>query len=224
MVNFYHRFIPNASGLMRPLFRAIDDPRPRKRSTRRLIWTDFMVSAFNSTKSALAKATMLVHPVFDADTTLTVDASDIAVGGVLEQKVNNAWQPLAFFSKQLRKPEQRYSAFDRELLALYLAIRHFRYLLEARPFTAFTDHKPLTFAMSKVSEPWSARQQRHLCYISEFTTDIRHIAGKENVVADALSRPLLSALHEGINYTDLAQAQAADTDFNPFAQPPLRWS
>ena len=110
----------------------------------------------------------------------------MAVGGVIEQKINNKWQPLAFFSKQLRKPEQCYSAFDRELLALYLAIRHFRYLLEARTFMAFTDHKPLTFAMSKRSEPWSARQQRHLSYISEFTTDIQHIAGKDNVVADQI--------------------------------------
>lgn len=210
MVNFYHRFVPNASRLMQPLFGALHDHPPRQRSKRRLVWTDVMISAFAATKSTLAKSTMLVHPVFDAPTALTVDASDTAVGGVLEQKVSGTWQPLAFFSKQLRKPEQRYSAFDRELLALYLAIRHFRYLLEGRPFTAFTDHKPLTFAMSKESDPWSARQQRHLCYISEFTTDIQHVAGKDNVVADTLSRPSLSALHEGIDYTALAQAQAAD--------------
>jgi hypothetical protein len=43
--------------------------------------------------------------------------------------------------------------------------------------------------MVRVSPPWSARQQRHLAYISEFTTDIRHTPGTENVVADALSRP-----------------------------------
>ena len=107
---------------------------------------------------------MLVHPRYDAHTSLTVDTSDMAVGGVIEQKINNKWQPLAFFSKQLCKPEQRYSAFDRELLELSLAIRHFRFLLEAHTFMAFTDHKPLTFAMSKRSEPWSARQQRHLLH------------------------------------------------------------
>ena len=208
MVNFYHRFIPNAARLMQPLFQAKAAHGPRKT----LHWTNIMVTAFAETKSALANATMLVYPVSDAYISLTVDASDTAVGGVLEQRVSNTWQPLAFFSRQLRKPEQRYSTFDRELLALYLAIRHFRYLLEARSFTAFTDHKPLTFAMSKASEPWSARQQRHLCYISEFTTDIQHIAGKDNVVADALSRVSLSALQEGIDYVDLAQAQAADSE------------
>ena len=188
MVNFYHRFIPHASGLMQPLFQ-MNAAHPKEHKP--LQWTDITVKAFTDTKSALANFTMLVYPRYDAHTSLTVDASDMAVGGVIEQKINNKWQPLAFFSKQLRKPEQRYSAFDRELLALYLAIRHFRYLLEARTFTAFTDHKPLTFAMSKRSEPWSARQQRHLSYISEFTTDIQHIAGKDNVVADTLSRPFI---------------------------------
>ena len=95
--------------------------------------------------------------------------------------------PLAFFSKKLRQPEKKYSAFDRELLALYLGVRHFRYFLEGRKFIAFTDHKPLTFSMAKASEPWSARQQRQLSYVSEFTTDIRHIHGKDNTVVDTLS-------------------------------------
>ena len=60
---------------------------------------------------------------------------------------------MAYFSKKLRKPELKYSAFDRELLGLYLGIRHFRHFLEGHDFPAFTDHKPLTFAMAKVSEP-----------------------------------------------------------------------
>ena len=74
--------------------------------------------------------------------------------------MEGAWQPLAFFSCQLTPRERKYSAFDRELLGLWLAVRHFRLLLEGREFTAFVDHKPLTFTMSKVAEPWSARQQR----------------------------------------------------------------
>ena len=61
--------------------------------------------------------------------------------------------------------------------------------LEGRRFRILTDHKPLFAALHCVSPPWSARQQRQLSYISEFTTDIRHTAGIDNVVANALSRP-----------------------------------
>lgn len=149
-------------------------------------WTECRVKDFNATKAALANATMLAHPSPTAPIAITSDASDYAVGAVYEQWVDGAWQPLAFFSRQLRLCEQKYSTFDRELLGIYLAIRHFCSLLEGRHFTAFVDHKPLTFAMAKVAEPWSARQQRHLSYISEFTTDLQHIAGKSNHMADWL--------------------------------------
>ena len=117
---------------------------------------------------------MLVHPGHEAPTSLTVDASDVAVGAVLEQLIDGVCKPLAFFSRQLCPPERKYSTFDRKLLALYLAVRHFCYFLEAHSFIAYTDHKPLTLAFAKVSDPWqSPRQQRHLPYISDFTTDVR---------------------------------------------------
>ncbi len=71
---------------------------------------------------------------------------------------------------------------------MYLAIKHFRYYFEGRDFTVFTDQKPLTFALRRVSDAWSKRQQRHLSFISKYTTNRQHISGKDNPVADALSR------------------------------------
>ena len=206
MVNFYRRFIPAAAQLMSPLFDALEG----KQKT--LVWNDVMVKAFQDTKRALVEATLLTHPRPDASISLTVDASDHAVGAVLQQLLNDTWHPLAFFSKKLRPPEKKYSAFDRELLALYLGIRHFRYFLEGRSFVAYTDHKPLTFCMSKMSEPWSSRQQRHLSYISEFTTDIRHIQGKDNIVADTLSRANIDSIQLGIDYCGMAADQRDDPE------------
>ena len=206
MVNFYHRFVPAAANIMHPLYQALVG-KPKE-----LLWSEEMISAFNQAKEALAKATMLTHPQADAPTAITVDASGVAVGAALEQLVNGSWQPLAFFSRQLRPAEKKYSAFDRELLALHLAVRHFRYFLEGRDFTAFTDHKPLTFAFAKASNPWSARQQRHLAAISEYTTCIKHIAGKSNLVADALSRTTIHAVHVGVDFTAMAAAQREDDD------------
>ena len=120
------------------------------------------------------------------------------VGGVLQQPTTRGWQPLAFFSQKLTVTEVKYSTFDRKLLAAYSAIRHFRFLLEGHQFCLLTDHKPLVTAMVRVSPPWSACQQRHLAYISEFTTDIRHTPGTENVVADALSRPSEGTADTGV--------------------------
>jgi hypothetical protein len=67
------------------------------------------------------------------------------MGAVLQQRVDNAWLPLAFFSK-LNPAQQKYSAYDRELLAVCEAVKHFHHMLEARHFIIFTDHKPITYA------------------------------------------------------------------------------
>jgi cleavage and polyadenylation specificity factor subunit 1 len=109
------------------------------------------------------------------------------MGAVLQQRVDNAWQPLAF-SKKLNSAQQKYSAYDRELLAVYEAVKHFRHMLEACHFTIFTDHKPITFAFQQKRDKCSPRQFNHLDSIAQLTTDVRHISGQDNVVADALSR------------------------------------
>ena len=78
--------------------------------------------------------------------------------------------------------------------------------MEGRKFTLYTDHKPLTFAMASSADR-SPRQTRHLSYIAEFTTDIQHVKGKYNVVADALSRIQAIALPT-VDYVLLAKDQA----------------
>jgi hypothetical protein len=99
----------------------------------------------------------------------------------LQQRPHPAapWRPLGFFSRKLDATQDKYFAFDRELLACVSGFRHFRHMLEGRQFTIFTDHKPLTYALSRNSDPWSARQARQLSYLAEYTADIRHIAGEE---------------------------------------------
>jgi len=184
MVNFYRRFIRGAAGLLRPLTDVL-----RGGTKGQLSWSAEMKAAFAASKVQLAQVARLAHPDPAAELVLAVDASDHHVGAVLQQKVEGGLQPLSFFSKKLEPAQQRYSAFDRELLAAYLAVRHFRWALEGRSFHIMTDHKPLTFALHRTTDAWSARQQRHLAYVAEYTSDIRHVKGVENVVADALSRP-----------------------------------
>ncbi len=85
-----------------------------------------------------------------------------------------------------------------------MSIWKFCYYLEGRNFTAFTDHKPLTFDLSKNTDKWSARQHRHLNYICELTTDIQHISGKDNPVAEALSCINFAAIQEELDYEQMA--------------------
>ena len=208
LINFYRRFICGAASILAPLVNASAS------KARDVTWTDDMHRSFEQARTALANVARLAYPIPGAPIALTTDASNVAVGATLEQWTRNAWQPLAFFSKKLRPPEVKYSAFDRELLAIFLACRHFRYFLEGRPFVIYTDHKPLTFALRRVSDPWSARQQHHLAAISEMSTDIRHLAGKSNGPADALSRAVCAMGNPtaGIDYTALAAEQQVDPE------------
>ena len=75
----------------------------------------------------LVAAVPLSHPALGATLALAVDASDTHVGVALRQLENRAWRPLAFFSKKISPTDSRYSTLDRELLATFLAVRHFRF-------------------------------------------------------------------------------------------------
>ena len=148
LINFYHRFDPGCASILQPLHDLLSPP--SKKDTQ-LTWTSEAASAFTRSKDALAAASLLCHPQLDAPTCIIVDASDRAVGAVLEQQIDSVWCPISFFSRKLRPAERKYSTFDRELLASYLAIRHFRHFVEDRQFHLLTDHKPLTFALSSQS-------------------------------------------------------------------------
>ena len=113
LVNFYRRFLRGAAGFLLPLTDALQGP-----------------------------AAELKHPLANFPISLMVNASGSHVSTVLQHFSRSSWAPLSFFSKKLSLAETRYSSFDRELLAVYSAIRHFCLMLEGRQFLVLTDHKP----------------------------------------------------------------------------------
>ena len=151
-----------------------------------LHWNINAIEAFQMIKDTLADATLLVHPKSNALTCIMTDASDRAVGAVLQQHIGDLWQPISYFSKKLKPSETKYSTFDRELLAVYLSIKYFRHFVEVRVFHILTDHKPLTYSLSSHSNHYIPRQIWHLDYISQFTSDIRYVKGSNNTPADTL--------------------------------------
>ncbi|KFD44971.1 hypothetical protein M513_14152 [Trichuris suis] len=182
-LNFYRQFLPHIAQTFIPLENIIST----QGDHRELHWSDEALQAFTSAKQQLLTGTMLAHMRNDAQLSLAVDASDTAPGAVLQQTVHERWQPLAF-SQKFTPTERRYSTFGRELLAAYLAVRHFRHWLEGRTFTIFTEHKPLVYAIQNAGSNYNPREIRHLDFITTFTTDVRHVKGTQNNVADALSR------------------------------------
>ncbi|KXJ84088.1 hypothetical protein RP20_CCG020016 [Aedes albopictus] len=144
-----------------------------------------------------------------------IDASNLAAGAVLQQFSAGSWQPLGFYSEKFSESQRKYSTFGRELTAMKMAVKYFRYFLEGRNFTIFTDHKPLTTAMSVNTNSRLPHEERYLRYISLFTTDIRHVSGMDNTVADALSR--IEAV-SSINFSSIAEDQVNDEELERLQQ------
>ena len=232
MVNYYRRFIPRAAGHLFYLFDALKGKKKTGRP-RILDWTGECQDSFEAIKEALANAAMLRHPRPNAKLAITADASKFAIGAVLEQRGPLGWEPLGFFSARLQDKQPEWPPFDRELLAAFKAIRHFRHMVEGRTFTLYTDHDSLVPALHKKTEPLTARQTYQLSCIAEFTTDICYLEGKANVVADQLSRPnetipdekaedlqqVVSSIDSyGIDLKQMAQEQPLDPDFQRISQ------
>ncbi|UYV63130.1 hypothetical protein LAZ67_2003234, partial [Cordylochernes scorpioides] len=202
MLNFYRTFLNNAAETQAILHEYLRGAKKKDRSE--IKWTEEAEVQFEKCKQALANTALLAFPDTELPISLCTDASDRAVGSVLQQLDNNNWKPIAFFSKKLNPAQCNYSTYDKELLAIYLSIKFFKHLLEAREFTILNDHKPLIYAFKQKNEKASPRQLRHLQYISQFTTDIKYIKGTDNIVADALSR--VDAITT-IDYEEIAKEQ-----------------
>ncbi|GFT26054.1 retrovirus-related Pol polyprotein from transposon 17.6 [Trichonephila clavipes] len=213
LLNFYRRFLPKAAEQQYLLSEFLKGSKGKKDS-KPLNWSSEAITAFQRCKQALADTALLAHPSPSAPLALHVDASDYAIGGALHQVVDSELQPLAFFSRKLTSSEKSYSAYDRELLAIYSAIRHFRYMLEARDFTVFTDHKPLTYAFRQKSDKCSPRQIRQLDFMSQFTTNIVHIPGSDNIASDVLSRVSAITFPSQIDYDCIAETQQTDQELH----------
>ena len=133
MIQYYHRFVPYAAQLLCPL---IDMLKGKPKTDKKLVWTSDFEAVFNKTKTILSQASLLVYPDINALTSLMVDASDVAIGGVLQICLNGSWSPIAFFSRRLFPAQRKYSAFDREK-AMYLIVQHFLYFIQGKKFTIF---------------------------------------------------------------------------------------
>lgn len=104
MINFYRRHLPGTAKVQVPLTDALAG---HEATGRRLVnWTSEMNKAFNDLQASLSRAVLLAHPVPYAQLAIVVDASQVAIGAALQQRVQEHWQPLKFFSQKLQPAQQ----------------------------------------------------------------------------------------------------------------------
>ena len=117
---------------------------------------------------------------------LECDACGTGVGAVLSVLRDGEWRPVAFFSRQLKGAQVRYSAQELECLAVVEAVRHFAYFLYGRRFTILTDHRSLETLVS--GRQGNRRVHGWALKLAEFDFMVKYRKGTENGAADSLSR------------------------------------
>ena len=182
LCSYYRKFVKDFAQIARPLtdlLRADGWKKP---------FTSEVLEAFEHLKVALTTAPVLKFFDVHAESTLSVDASGYSIGAVLHQTDGDGTvRPVGFYSRRLTDAEMKYSTYDRELVGLRDGVLHFRHWLLGIPFKVKTDHCSLRWLLSQPE--LTGQRQRWLTVLQEFRiTEIIHVAGVVNVVADVLSR------------------------------------
>lgn len=182
-VNYYRRFIKNFAEIAYPLNKLC-------RKSMQFRWDECCQKSFEILRNSVIKPPILQYPSFSETNKfiLRTDASGYAIGAVLS---NSDDKPVAYASRSLNKAEINYPVIEKELLAIVWSVKHFRPYLYGRKFEIFTDHKPLIYLFSMTNP--SSRLTKFRLVLEEFDFTVHYIKGKENSVADALSRITLDS-------------------------------
>lgn len=175
LAGYYRKFVRHYGLLSKPLTNLL-------RKGQIYMWTDETEKAFQALKHALVTAPVLAMPDFAEPFIVETDASDKGIGAVLIQKQH----PIAFLSHALGPRHQGLSTYEKESLAIILAVEHWRPYLQHAEFFIRTDHRSLSFLDDqRLTTPW---QHKALTKLLGLRYKIIYKKGVENGAADALSR------------------------------------
>ena len=176
---FYRRFIKDFSKISRPLCNLLQKEVD-------FVFDEECMRAFNTLKEALTSTPIIVPPNWSIPFEIMCDASDYAVGAVLGQRMDKLPHAIYYASRTLNDAQLNYSTTEKELLAVVFALEKFRQYLVGAKVIVYTDHAAIRYLMQKKDA--KPRLIRWILLLQEFDLEIKDKKGKENVVADHLSR------------------------------------
>jgi len=180
-VGYYRKFIDQFAAIAKPL-----TDLTKKREPLLLRWNEEAGKGYELLKRKISEQPILRLPQFDRPFILCTDASQDGIGAVLMQEYDGERFPVVYISKKLKPAETRYATIERECLALVWAVKKLHTYLYGREFILETDHQPLLFLdRSKID---NNRVMRWALVMQMYRYKIRVVKGKDNVMADFLSR------------------------------------
>jgi hypothetical protein len=180
LASYYRRFVKGFSAIAEPLNRLLKKGTPYK-------WTKDQNDAFENLKKRLISPPILVYPNCEQPFILYTDASTFALGAILSQKGEDKKEHvIAYASRTLSAPEQKYSITELECLAIVWAVKHFHHYLHGQSFTVITDHAALAY-LKNMTNP-VGRLGRWLMILNGYNMKIIHRSGKQHSNVDTLSR------------------------------------
>ncbi|KAM4549940.1 uncharacterized protein V3H82_019144 [Fundulus diaphanus] len=181
LAGWYRRFVPQFATIAAPLTALTE-----KAQRNPVVWSEDCETAFQTLKTCLCSSPVLRSPDFNQRFLVQTDASAVGLGAVLAQGDPGEERPVLYLSRKLLPRETRYSTVEKEGLAIKWALESLRYYLLGREFDLETDHRALIWMNSMKDH--NSRLTRWYLALQPFRCQIRHRAGKTNVVADYLSR------------------------------------
>lgn len=179
-INFYHEYIPKSATILEPLHNLL-------RKGVNFIWSEECQRSFDEIKDLLCSQPILA--IFDQDLPINIytDASLQGIGAVLKQtQFDGKEKPVAYFSRKLNDAQKKKKAVYLECLAIKEAVKYWQYWLMNKPFTVFSDHKPLENMNIKARTDEDLGELTY--YLSQYNFEIKYAPGKNNIEADCLSR------------------------------------
>ena len=208
--SFYRKFLPNFSGIAKPLIDLT------KKNTR-FKWEGCHQTAFDLLKEGLTEIPFLAYPDVKKAFTLYTDASDLCIGACLTQKSDDGEEiPVYFISHKLSDTQTRWSTIEKEAYAIFYSVKKLDYLLYESQFTIKTDHQPLIYLLNSPST--NKKIQNWMLQLSAYNCKIEHIKGTDNTIADMLSRPptspdAMKKTEEGLHDTE-SEMDIPDQTYN----------